>query len=197
MVDLSKAPTIMQGEIGEIFRTSQLVAPNGTMGIFGDFQTDDEAGILLLNIGRRSQTAMPSLQSSPATTRFKRCSKASRRYPMSKAKPSRRCNEQLEANFLGLLVKHREAIFEGLFGGGDSELDIPRPQRQDAELRRGGGVSARALARAGRSPKARLRRRIKRRLKVAHGRSSLELGDQNFGKTEKPNAGAGLRAISG
>lgn len=37
-------------------------------------------------------------------------------------------HEQLEANFLGLLVKHREAIlvkhreaiFEGLFGGGDS-----------------------------------------------------------------------------
>jgi hypothetical protein len=52
VVDLSKAPTIMQDEIGEIFRTSQLVAPNGTMGIFGDFQTDDETGILLLNIGR-------------------------------------------------------------------------------------------------------------------------------------------------
>ena len=52
VVDLSKAPTIMQGEIGEIFRTSQLVAPNGTIGIFGDFQTDDETGILLLNIGR-------------------------------------------------------------------------------------------------------------------------------------------------
>ncbi|WP_297487009.1 hypothetical protein, partial [Ferrovum sp.] len=28
VVDLSKAPTIMQDEIGEIFRTSQLVAPN-------------------------------------------------------------------------------------------------------------------------------------------------------------------------
>ncbi len=52
VVDLNKAPSIMLNEIGEIYRTSQLVAPNGAMGIFDNFNTGDKTGVLLMNIGR-------------------------------------------------------------------------------------------------------------------------------------------------
>lgn len=120
VVDLSKAPTIMQDEIGEIFRTSQLVAPNGTMGIFGDFQTDDETGILLLNIGRAFTDGDAVFAKFPAYNEVKALLESIPPLSPEQSEAIEALHEQLEANFLGLLVKHREAIFEGLFGGGDS-----------------------------------------------------------------------------
>ena len=120
VVDLSKAPTIMQGEIGEIFRTSQLVAPNGTIGIFGDFQTDDETGILLLNIGRAFTDGDTVFAKFPAYSEVKAVLQSVPALSVEQSEAIEALHEQLEANFLGLLVKHREAIFEGLFGGGDS-----------------------------------------------------------------------------
>ncbi len=120
VVDLSKAPTIMQDEIGEIFRTSQLVAPNGTMGIFGDFQTDDETGILLLNIGRAFTDGDAVFAKFPSYNEVQALLQSIPALSHEQSEAIEALHEQLEANFLGLLVKHREAIFEGLFGGGDS-----------------------------------------------------------------------------
>lgn len=98
VVDLSKAPTIMQDEIGEIYRTSQLVTPNGTIGIFGDFQTDDETGILLLNIGRAFTDSDSVFAKFPAFNEV----------------------QALLRSIQALSSEQSEAIVEGLFGGGDS-----------------------------------------------------------------------------
>lgn len=118
VVDLSKAPTIIQDEIDEIFRTSQLVAPNGTMDIFENFQiiqTDDETGILLLNIGKAFTDGNAIFTKFPGHNEVQALLQSIPALPHKES-------EAIEAlhDFLGLLVKHREAIFEGLFGGGDS-----------------------------------------------------------------------------
>jgi hypothetical protein len=121
VVDLSKAPSIMHEEIGEIFRTSSLVAPSGSMSIFGDFQTDDETGTLLLNIGTALKIdgnnvfgkfaafaeVRAFLESIPAMSK-------------EQSKAFDALHEEMESHFLDLMLKHREAIVEGLFNGNDS-----------------------------------------------------------------------------
>ena len=105
VVDLSKAPTIMQDEIGEIFRTSQLVAPNGMMGIFGNFQTDDETGILLLNIGRAFTDGDAVFAKFPSYSEVQALLQSIPALSHEQSEAIEALHEQLEANFLGLLVK--------------------------------------------------------------------------------------------
>lgn len=120
VVDLNKAPSIMLDEIGEIFRTSTLVAPNGTMRIFGDFQTDDETDVLLLNIGSTLKGNDTVFAKFPAFNETKEWLEGIQAMSEEQSQAYEALHESLEANFMGLLVKHREALFEGLFGGGDS-----------------------------------------------------------------------------
>lgn len=120
VVDLSKAPTIMRDEIGEIFRTSQLASPNGTMGIFGSFQTDDETGILLLNIGIAFTDGNAVFAKFPGYNEVQSLLQSIPALTTEQNEAIEALHEQLEADFLGLLVQHREAIFEGLFSGSDS-----------------------------------------------------------------------------
>lgn len=51
-VDLRKTSTIIRKKMSEIFGLSQLVVPNGIIGVFESIEEDQELGILLLNIGQ-------------------------------------------------------------------------------------------------------------------------------------------------
>jgi hypothetical protein len=130
VVDLNKAPSIILDEIRGIFRTSTLVAPNGSMSIFSDFQIDNETGILLLNIGSALKDNDTVFAKFPAFSETKEWLDGIAAMSKEQSQTYEALHKRLEANFVGLLVKHREAILEGLFG------DSPNWTYHDPEERK-------------------------------------------------------------
>lgn len=132
VIDLTKVPSIALDEVGEIFRTSTLVAPSGMMGIFQDCQSDDETGVLLLNIGSALKDGDSIFSKYPAFNEVRELFDGIPLLSQEQSETFAALHEALDAHFMGLLMTHREAIFEGLFGGGDGpnwSNDDPQEKR--------------------------------------------------------------------
>ena len=128
VVDLSKAPSIMLDEIGGIFRTSSLVAPNGSMNIFSDCETDNETGVLLLNISTALKEDVAIFSKFPAFKEIKEWLEGIPAMSQEQSAVFEALHEVLEANFFSLMSEHREAIFEGLFGGDSPDWTYQNPK---------------------------------------------------------------------
>ncbi|MDE2256081.1 MAG: hypothetical protein KGL42_17695 [Betaproteobacteria bacterium] len=127
VVNLNKAPSIILDEIGEIYRTASLVAPNGFMHIFDGAETDKGIGVLLLNIGFALRNNDPIFAKFPAFNEIRELLQGIPAMSQEQSEAFAALHEAIEADFIGLLVEHREDIWEALFGGSDSP-NCTRPE---------------------------------------------------------------------
>lgn len=120
VVDLDKAPSIMLDEMGEIFRTSQLVAPNGIMRIFDNAESDNETGVLLLNISISLKSNDTNYAQFHYFNEVRELLESIPLMTQEQSKAFEALHEALEARLIAMMPNFREALIEGLFGGDDS-----------------------------------------------------------------------------
>jgi len=123
VIDMDKAPSLIEGELSVIFSSSCLIGTNEFLRIFDSFHLDEENGVLILNIS-------DPLQGGGDSVFAKLHAFAEVRYlfdgiallPEVKSKFFDALNKKMEDHFIEIMSANREAVIEAVFGGEDADV---------------------------------------------------------------------------